>query len=63
MVSDFLIVRAVFGNFGGDVVKAGWVFIALGVGSAAFGQHAEAYVMAVAFIVIGLLVLNVKEKV
>jgi len=45
------------------VVKAGWVFIALGVASAAFGQHAEAYVMAVAFIVIGLLVLNVKEKV
>ena len=63
MVSNFLIVCLVFGNFGGDVVKAGWVFIALGVASAAFGQHAEAYVMAVAFIVIGLLVLNVKEKV
>ena len=45
---------------GGEPVKTGWVFILLGVGSAILGQHMEAYVMALALVLVGLMTLRVK---
>lgn len=41
-------------------MKTGWVFILLGVGSAILGQHMEAYVMALALVLVGLMTLRVK---
>jgi hypothetical protein len=43
-------------------VKAGWAFIAMGLIGAAWGRHADVYVMGAFLVLLGILVLFVKEK-
>jgi len=42
-------------------VKAGWAFIAMGVIGAAWGRHADVYVMGAFLVALGIVVLFVKE--
>jgi hypothetical protein len=41
-------------------VKQGWAFIAVGVGSAAWFQHLDSYVLGGMFVLLGLIVLSLK---
>jgi hypothetical protein len=43
-------------------VKAGWAFIAMGVVGAAWGRHADVYVMGAFLVALGIVVLFVKEE-
>jgi len=45
---------------GGEPVKQGWAFIAVGVGSAAWFQHLDSYVLGGMFVLLGLIVLSLK---
>ena len=44
----------------GEPVRAGWILVLMGVGSAVIGQHMDAYVMGALLVVCGLLALRLK---
>jgi len=41
-------------------MRAGWAFIAIGVGGAAWGQHLDVYVLGGMFVLLGIVVLFLK---
>jgi hypothetical protein len=45
----------------GEPVNAGWIFIALGVGSAAVFQHVDSVVFGAMVAILGVWVLTIKE--
>jgi hypothetical protein len=49
-------------NPGGVTVRVGWAFIGIGVVSAAWGQHADVYVLGGMFTLLGIVLLFVKEE-